>query len=214
MKPADIFSILIAHGMVLNRGIQNKPTTGSSNTALAARTTESCTNPNCKARKRSTHSTAHWYWPGGGKEGQFPPNFGQKPQANAASFNQGTTEHFVISARVPDVPGNSGVIIGDDESERSTAVALVSKSFQNFNEGEIPTFVDSGASDTMFVLREAFSDYKSTTPRSGDSAKAVDGDFEIIGEGTVIKQYLVDGKETYIYPGHPHTHFEREPNIC
>jgi len=47
----------------------------------------------------------------------------------------------------------------------------------------------------MFVSREDFSNYTSVTPRSGDSAKAVDGDFEIIGEGTVVKRYLVDGKE-------------------
>src|SRR6266545_1011452 len=32
MKPADIFATLIAHGMILNRGGQNKPTTGTSNT--------------------------------------------------------------------------------------------------------------------------------------------------------------------------------------
>ncbi len=91
---------------------------------------------------------------------------------------------------------------------RSTAVALVSKSFQNFNGGEIPTLIDSGASDTMFVLRESFSNYKSTTPRSSDSAKAVDGDFEIIGEGMVIKHYLIDGKEkklTYTWAIHTPT---------
>jgi len=29
---------------------------------------------------------------------------------------------------------------------------------------------------------------------SGDSAKAVDGDFDIVGEGSVTKDYLVDGK--------------------
>ncbi len=114
MKPADIFVMLIAHGMVLTRGIQNKPTTGSSNTALAAKTRESCTNPNCKAKKWSTHSTLDCYWPGGGKEGQFPPNFGQKARANAVSSNHDTTEHFVLSARASDMPGNSGVIFGDD----------------------------------------------------------------------------------------------------
>ena len=54
---ADIVSTLIAHGMILRRGA-SKVSTGenSSNTALAARTTSGCTNPNCKARKPSTHS--------------------------------------------------------------------------------------------------------------------------------------------------------------
>ena len=84
-------------------------------------------------------------------------------------------------------------------------MALVSKSFQSFSKGKVPTFIDSGASDTMFVSREAFNVYNAMTPRSGDSAKAVDGDFEIIGEGTVIKHYLVDGKEkklTYTHAIH------------
>jgi hypothetical protein len=75
---ADITSTLVVHGMILNRGVRNKPTSGSSTTALAAGTVDSCTNPNCKVKKRSTHSTANCYWPGGGKEGQFPPNFGQR----------------------------------------------------------------------------------------------------------------------------------------
>lgn len=163
--------------------------------ALAARSVDVCTNPSCKAKKRSTHSTANCYWPGGGKEGQFPPNFGQRTRANFVSSTQDMTEHFVLSARVPDNPGNSGVNIRNDVVDRNTTIALVSKSFKDFSEGKIPTFVDLGASDTMFVSREAFSDYRSTTPRSGDSAKAVDGNFEIIGEGSVIKRYLVDGKE-------------------
>jgi len=36
-SPADIFSILIAHRMILDRGKKDKPTSGSSNTALAAK---------------------------------------------------------------------------------------------------------------------------------------------------------------------------------
>jgi hypothetical protein len=54
--------------------------------------------------------------------------------------------------------------------------------------------MDSGASDTMFVSRDAFSEYVPTTTRIGDSAKAVGGDFEIVGEGKVVQNYLVDGK--------------------
>ena len=74
---ADIFSTLIAHGMILDRGIRGKPMSGSSTTALTASTVNTCTNPNCKVKKRSTHTIANCYWPDGGKEGQFPPNFGQ-----------------------------------------------------------------------------------------------------------------------------------------
>ena len=193
---ADIFSTLIAHGMILDRGTQSKPTSGSSNTALAARTLDQCTNPNCKAKKRSTHSTANCYWPGGGKEGQFPPNFGQRARANVASSNQDMVDHFVLSARVLDTPGISGIIIDNgDDHEVDTITAIVSTKFLSFSGGKLPTFIDSGASDTMFVSRSDFDNYKSTTPRSGESAKAVDGDFEIVGEGTVVKHYLVDGNE-------------------
>ena len=55
--------------------------------------------------------------------------------------------------------------------------------------------MDSGASDTMFVSRNVFSDYRSVTPRKGESAKAENGNFEIIGEGHIVQRYQVDGKE-------------------
>ena len=55
--------------------------------------------------------------------------------------------------------------------------------------------MDSRASDTMFVSREAFADYTPIESRLGDSAKAENGGFEIIGEGTVTQKYRVDGKE-------------------
>ena len=47
----------------------------------------------------------------------------------------------------------------------------------------------------MFVSKDDFVTYKPLPPRSGDSAKAVDGGFEIISEGTVVKHYLMDGNE-------------------
>ena len=193
---ADVFSTLIAHEMIIDRGSRSKPTSGTStSTALVAKSMDACTNPNCKAKKRTTHSTANCYWPGGGKEGQFPPNFGQRTRANAVATAQGGTEHFVLSAKVFGSLGNSGVVIDDDKNGEDTAMALISKSFQSFSGGRILTFIDSGASDTMFISKEDFGDYKSTTPRYGDSAKAIDGTFDIIGEGSVTKRYLVDGKE-------------------
>ncbi len=191
---ADIFSTLLAHGMILDRGTRNKPTSGTSNTALVARSADACTNPNCKAKKRSTHTTANCYWPGGGKEGQFPPGFGQRSKANVARSNSNNVEHFVLSACVSCTTEGSDVIIHDDPFEERSPLALVSNGFHNFSGGRIPTFLDSGASDTMFISRDDFNVYKTVPPRSGDSAKAVDGAFEIVGEGTVIKHYLVDGQ--------------------
>lgn len=67
----DIISTLFAHGMILGRGMANSTSTsstGAMSTALITRVTEGCTNPNCKARKRSTHTLPNCYWPGGGKE--------------------------------------------------------------------------------------------------------------------------------------------------
>jgi hypothetical protein len=112
---ADIVSTLFAHGMIIGRNTTTTPV-NSSNTALVARTTEGCMNPKCKAKKCSTHTTENCYWPGGGKEGQFPPNFGQRNRANIATTPADTPttsqpEHFVLSARIPDTPGQSGVLI-------------------------------------------------------------------------------------------------------
>jgi hypothetical protein len=206
---ADVVSTLFAHGMIIGRAIpQASSGANPSNTVLAARTTEGCTNPNCKAKKRATHTTANCYWPGGGKDGQFPPNFGQRNRANAAATATGTSttgnpptatnqpEHFVLSARNLDTPGQSGVLI--DAPIDHLPMALISKGFQNFQKGKVPTFMDSGASDTMFVSKDVFTEYKPVTPRMGDSAKAEDGNFEIIGEGNVVQCYRVEGKDRAI----------------
>jgi hypothetical protein len=131
---ADIISTLLTHGMILGRGtVKTTNNSSSSNTALAART-DGCTNPNCKARKRSTHNTANCYWPGGGKEGQFPPNFGQRSKANAtaaapspqpnASAPPAKTDHYVLSSRPLDTPGQSGVLI-DAPSDDSPMALIV-----------------------------------------------------------------------------------------
>ncbi len=45
------------------------------------------------------------------------------------------------------------------------------------------------------MSRDDFTEYRLTPTHSGNSAKAVDGNFEIAGEGSVVKHYLVDGKE-------------------
>jgi hypothetical protein len=196
---ADIISTLLAHGMILGRETKATTSPNPSNTVLAARTAEGCTNPNCKAKKRSTHVTANCYWPGGGKDGQFPPNFGQRNRANAAASTPNQPEHFVLSARVPNTPGRSGVLIDiPTDLHQLPPKALISKGFQGFQKGKIPTFMDSGASDTMFVSRDVFTDYKPITPCIGDSAKAENGNFEIIGEGNVVQRYKVDGKERAI----------------
>ena len=109
----DIVSTLFAHGMIIGR--DTKASTGSSNTVLAAWATKGCTNLNCKAKKRSTHMMTNCYWPGGGKEGQFPANFGQKSRENVVTSGMTTSQpkHFLLSALIPDTAGQSGVLIDD-----------------------------------------------------------------------------------------------------
>ena len=89
--------------------------------------------------------------------------------------------------QTPDKPSQSGILIGIPD--KAYPMALVSKGFQKFQEGKILTFMDSGASDTMFISKDAFIDYKSIIPHKGNSAKAENGGFEIIGEGNVIQHY-------------------------
>ena len=201
---ADIISTLLTHGMILGRYTMNKGG-NPSNTVLVAWTSEGCTNLNFIAKKQSTHNTANCYWLGGGKEGQFPQGFGQRTKANATTTPTTTStptvaaisttrqaENFVLLVHVLDIPRQSGVVI--DTLINYPPMALISKGFWNFGK-EIPTFMDSGVSDTMFVSREMFVEYTLIASWVGDSAKAVDGGFEIVGEGSVIQQYQVDGKE-------------------
>ena len=57
----------------------------------------------------------------------------------------------------------------------------------------------------MFVSQESFTDYQVIPTHVGDSAKAVDGSFEIVGKGKVIQRSFVDGKVkdiTYIHALH------------
>jgi hypothetical protein len=140
--------------MILARELGQK-TTSPSNTALAARANEAegCENPHCKAKKRSTHTTPNCYWPGGGKEGQFPPNFGQKSRSSTANVATAATstaeqkpvEHFILSAQIPDTPGQSGILIdnepptyvNNDGSSVYPHMALVSKSFQESVKGGV-----------------------------------------------------------------------------
>ena len=84
----DIISTLLAHGMIIGRVTSTK----TSNMVLAARTTEGCTNPDCKAKKHLTHTMSNCYWPGGEKEGQFPPNFGQRARENATTSTDPPTD--------------------------------------------------------------------------------------------------------------------------
>ena len=84
-----------------------------------------------------------------------------------------------------------------DDQVNYPPMAFISKRFQNFGK-EIPAFLDSGASDTMFVSRTMFNEYIPIASRVGDSAKAMSGGFEIVGEGNIVQRYQVNGEERTI----------------
>ena len=70
----DIIAVLTTHW---DRLVPQKQKAGISATALQAQTSQTkqrlvCINPNCR---RTGHLIKNCYWRGGGKEGQFPPNF-------------------------------------------------------------------------------------------------------------------------------------------
>ena len=152
--------------------------------------------------KRTTHTTDNCYWPGGGKEGQFPPNFGQRAKANVTTSTSASTtvpptpntstqtpvqnEHFVLAAQDLITPGQSGVLI--DDLTDLPPKALVTKGFKGFQKGKTLTFMDSGASDTMFISKDSFVGYQPVS-QIGESAKVTGRDFEIIGEGDVTQCY-------------------------
>jgi hypothetical protein len=106
---------------------------------------------------------------------------------------------LVLLAQTLIITEQSGVFI--DTPSNYPHIALVSKGFQVFRKEKVPTFLDSGASNTTFILKKAFVDYKSIDSQIRDSAKANGKNFEIVGEGNIVQHYLIDGKEhqiTYI----------------
>ena len=50
----------------------------------------------------------------------------------------------------------------------------------------------------MFMSKDSFVEYKLIPPRTGESAKATNGGFQIIGEGNITQQYVVNGGERNI----------------
>ncbi|KAJ7108288.1 hypothetical protein C8R44DRAFT_744229 [Mycena epipterygia] len=96
--------------LAINMGMPEHAADATTSTSTAFSTfapKRRCTNPQCKAINKTSHVLENCYWPGGGKEGQFPPGFGNKrhgPQANQASTSTGSAVeppvHHVLMARV------------------------------------------------------------------------------------------------------------------
>jgi hypothetical protein len=76
--------------------------------------------------------------------------------------------------------------------------AFVSRSFENRSPSTTITFLDSGASDHFFRDRLEFTSYEAIPLRTGKSALSSDGDFAIVGKGTVNKIFRVAGRAVHI----------------
>ncbi|KAJ7775251.1 hypothetical protein B0H14DRAFT_3508447 [Mycena olivaceomarginata] len=184
--------------------------------------------------QNSRHLTIeNCYWPGGGKEGQFPPNFGRnRPQARQTTADEEPPTHRVLMAaaarhvtieEVEDkdaprivYPARKDTPLKPVEeivplvgsvpttpkalalSGSTAPKALVSRTFENHSPAKAITFLDSGASDHFFRDRSDFRSYEAVAVRTGKSALASEGDFAIVGKGTVTKVFNVGGKEVHI----------------
>lgn len=152
---SDIISHLQTHAATL-RAAGKGPL--SSQALAAGAPTRGCRNPDCKAHNKTRHTTENCYWPGGGKEGQFPPNFGRPRRANQASTNNSadTTRHFVLAARAPTIEiehDDDGLIIENGSTGERIYEWNGTRSFWRWDEPD---------SDSESTSSNEFSDWSST----------------------------------------------------
>ncbi len=98
------------------------------------------------------------YWPGGGKEGQFPPNFSCPHCANQASTNNSadTTRHFVLAACAPTIEiecDDDGLIVENGSTGERIYEWNGTRSFWRW---------DKPDSDSESMSSNDFSDWSST----------------------------------------------------
>lgn len=116
---SDVISHLQTHAATLRAAGKGPSQSQALAAAGAPAPVHGCCNPDCKARDKTRHTTENCYWPGGGKEGQFPPNFGQPRHANQATSGNNTADgmrHFVLAAHTATVDvdrDDEGLIIED-----------------------------------------------------------------------------------------------------
>ena len=92
----DVIAALTIHWDCL---VLQKQKTGISTTALQAQTKQRlvCINLNCC---RNGHTIENCYWRGGGKEGQFPPNFRNKNKMSRTPSTETMTSGTLPAANV------------------------------------------------------------------------------------------------------------------
>ena len=143
-----------------------------SNIMTTALTTNATLNQSqivCRNCKCQGHSNDDCYWPGGGKEGQFLPNFGKRGNGG----NHGNL-------------GGSNSNISTAHAAKVFALATYSTSGGNRLEGR--TLLDSAATDYCFWEKGDFKGYLTATTGMEEAA-IKDSQFDVLGKGVVIKSF-------------------------
>ncbi|SJL13281.1 uncharacterized protein ARMOST_16721 [Armillaria ostoyae] len=148
----EIISLLQTHYITLY------PTKPDMSFALNAKSSTGkwCINPECKAHKCSTHNVSDCYWPGGGKEGQFPENFGRNRwnnQANNTSSNtqagNTTPQANLMVTHIPHIAFMVHVMpIDEDDVEVYTGEGNGACTFDEPSDDEMPHLEDVDVEDT------------------------------------------------------------------
>ena len=194
-----------------------------------------CANPNCRRR---SHTIEVCYWPGGGKEGQFPPGFGQRRGARGTGINtrQGgyrprPTANTAIAKDPEEREVFALMTMDDTEFEVTTSPPLsdpsppnkpVTNSYnatgllgheirgarvvsENSNrlhdtcnndsksQFNVPTLIDSRASDHCFVNRESFISLTPLHQPTMGLAAAKESIFNVTGKGKAKIETCVNG---------------------
>ena len=146
-----------------------------------------CSNPKCG---HHGHVIADCYWPGGGKEGQFPVGFGKRGGGNtgtggstpvAAIANTGTEASYVLAV-ITDFPP-------DDLPATKAFLTMPQRTL---------TYADSGATDHCFANCKDFAMYTAyTSPCTGRTANK-GGTFRILSVGEVKHSIIVNGWRTHL----------------
>ncbi|KAF9039469.1 hypothetical protein BDZ89DRAFT_1129363 [Hymenopellis radicata] len=128
----DVWFAIMSYAATIK--LPKAPTGGT--TAFAATGKRHCTNPNCKAKDRGSHWIIDCYWEGGGKEGQFPANFGRAKKQSQPQANQTTastpaptppsTSHVVLAAWSDGTDWDSSISVAFEEDDDDPPITLTS----------------------------------------------------------------------------------------
>ncbi|KAJ3492188.1 hypothetical protein NLJ89_g11264 [Agrocybe chaxingu] len=183
-------------------------TPNNSTTALQADAKPRKPEKRCVNCHRRGHTVEVCYWPGGGKEGQFPPGFGKRGGANgSANMALNTAPASTANAAIIETSYALMAMTGggnDEEEGRHTVSAIpvadepTALAAVALGGGDLLTYVDSGASDHCFANKNDFSAYE-LFPETREGQAALRGaKFKILGSGTVRKSFISEGRRTSI----------------